>query len=132
MCLHLHTNRVITRRRVTPLPITPAIIKLVHTIAEQDRMPKGLKISNQFGTVLFDSSWIAEVDYNNEAFEDEDYDDNDHEPYDNHDDDDDNDYEDEEDNVDEMDPNEVAAILQDWTQNAGVHDQPQDTPVQAE
>jgi hypothetical protein len=90
-CLHLHTNRVITRRRVTPLPITPAIIKLVHTIAEQDGMPKGLKISNRFGTVLFYSSWIAGVDYNNKEFEDEDYDDNDHEPYDNHDDDDDND-----------------------------------------
>jgi hypothetical protein len=54
-------------------------------------MPKGLKISNRFGTVLFYSSWIAGVDYNNKEFEDEDYDDNDHEPYDNHDDDDDND-----------------------------------------
>jgi hypothetical protein len=110
-CLHLHINRVITRRRMTPLPIIPAIIKLVHTIAEQDGMPKGLKISNRFGTVLFDSSWIAGVDYNNEKFEDEDYDDNDHEPYDNHDDDDNSDYEDEEDNVDKTDPNEVADIL---------------------
>ncbi len=37
-------------------------------------MPKGLKISNRYGTVLFDSSWITGVDYDNEQFEDEDYD----------------------------------------------------------
>jgi hypothetical protein len=38
-CLHLQTNRVITRRRVTPLPITPVIITPFHKIAEQDEMP---------------------------------------------------------------------------------------------
>jgi hypothetical protein len=74
-CLHLQTNRVITRRRMTPVSITPAIITLVHTIAKQDGMPKGLKIINHYGTVLFDSSWIAGVDYDNEQFEDEDYND---------------------------------------------------------
>ena len=125
-----NTNRVITRRRVTPLPITPAIITLVHTIAEQDGMPKGLKISNRYGTVLFDSSWIAGVDYDNEQFEDEGYED---EPYDDDDDDDgddnDDDYDENGNNVDEMDSNEVADILQDRTQNAGVHE---DTPAQEE
>jgi hypothetical protein len=79
-CLHLQTNRVITHRRVTPLPTTPAIITLIHTIAKQDGMPRGLKISNCYGTVLFDSSWIAGVDYDNEQFEDEDYDDEPYEP----------------------------------------------------
>jgi hypothetical protein len=44
--LHLQMNRMITRRRVTPIPITPAIIKMVHRIAKQDGMPKGLKIDN--------------------------------------------------------------------------------------
>jgi hypothetical protein len=76
------------------------------------------------------------VDYNNQKFGDEDYKDDDHKPYkpyNNHDDDDDDDnYNDEEDNVDEMDPNEVNNILQDPTQNAGVHEQPQDTPAQEE
>ena len=31
-----------------------------------------------------------------------------------------------------MDPNEVAKILQDWTQNAGVYEQPHDTPEEEE
>jgi hypothetical protein len=122
-CLHLQTNRVITRRRVTPLLVTPAIVKLVHTIAENYGMPQGLKISNRYGTVLFDSSWIAGVDYNNEQFEDKDYNDKEYEPYnhDNNNDDDNNDDDDkEEEYQDQMDPNEVADILQDWTQNAGV------------
>jgi hypothetical protein len=74
-------NRMITRRRVTPIPITPAIIKMVHRIAEQDGMPKGLKITNHTGQVLYDSTWIAGVD-----------------------DDDD------EDMYDEMDPDAIAAL----------------------
>ena len=39
--LHLATNKVITRKRVTPVPITPAVIKIVHAIAEKENMPKG-------------------------------------------------------------------------------------------
>ena len=70
--LHLQTNRTITRRRVTPIPITPAILKMVHRIAANDGMPKGLKISNRTGQVLYDSTWIAGVDYDEEEFEDED------------------------------------------------------------
>jgi hypothetical protein len=135
-CLHLQTNRLITRRRVTPLPITPSIITLVHKIAEKDGMPKGLKITNRYGTILYDSSWIAGVDFDNEQFEDKDYDDD--EPYDNNDhdadddEDDDDNYDDNENNVDEMDPNEVANILQDWAQNLGVQGPPQDAPAQEE
>jgi hypothetical protein len=64
---------MITRRRVTPIPITPAIIKMVHRIAEQDGMPKGLKITNRTRQVLYDSTWIAGVDYDEDEFEDEDY-----------------------------------------------------------
>ena len=69
--MHLQTNRMITRRRVTPIPITPAIIKMVHLIAEQDGMPKGLKITNRTGQVLYDITWIAGVDYDENEFEDE-------------------------------------------------------------
>ncbi|KAG7349565.1 hypothetical protein IV203_012162 [Nitzschia inconspicua] len=32
--LHLATNRIITRRQVTPIPLTPAAIQAVHTLAE--------------------------------------------------------------------------------------------------
>jgi hypothetical protein len=136
-CLHLQTNRVITRRSVTPLPITPAIITLIHKIAEQDGMLQGLKIANRYGTILYDSSWIAGVDFDNEQFEEEDKDYDHDEPYDNNDhdaddDEDDDDYDDNENNVDEMDPNEVADILQDRAQNAGVQGPPQDAPAQQE
>jgi hypothetical protein len=62
-CLHLQTNRIITCSRVTPVPITPAIIVQVHAIAAQDDMPEGLKITNCYGTMLYDSSWIAGVGY---------------------------------------------------------------------
>jgi hypothetical protein len=64
-CLHLQRNRV----------ITPAIITLVHMIAKQDGMPRCLKISNRYGTVLFYSSWIAGVDYDNQQFKGKDYND---------------------------------------------------------
>ena len=102
-------NRMITRRRITPIPITPAIIKMVHHIAERDGMPKGLKITNHTGQVLYDSTWIAGVDYDEDQFEDEDYDQltatakvmkND----------DDDDDDDDDDMFDEMDPDEIAAL----------------------
>ncbi|KAG7371066.1 reverse transcriptase RNA-dependent DNA polymerase [Nitzschia inconspicua] len=70
--LHIATNRVITRRQVTPLPITPAVIKAVHQLAEDQGMPPGLKITSRNGPLLYDSAWIAGVDYDEEAFEDED------------------------------------------------------------
>ena len=72
--LHLPTNAVILRRRVTAIPITPSIIMQVHRIAEREGMPKGLKVHNRFGTLLYDSAWIAGVDYNEEQFDDDDYD----------------------------------------------------------
>ena len=69
--LHLPTNSIIRRRTVTPVPITPAIIKQVHTIAEQEDMPAGLKIKNRTGQVFYESEWIAGVDYDEEEFDDE-------------------------------------------------------------
>jgi hypothetical protein len=108
--LHLQTNRMITHRHVgvTPIPITPAIIKMVHCIAEQDGMPKGLKITNRTGQVLYDSTWIAGVDYDEDKFEDKDYDpysDEDEDSDDSNDDDDDD-----QDMYDEMDPEAIAAL----------------------
>jgi hypothetical protein len=95
---------MITRRQITPIPITPAIIKMVHRIAEQDGMPKGLKITNHTGQVLYDSTWIAGVDYDEDEFEDEDYHPSSDEDEDSDDDDDD------EDMYDEMDPDAIAAL----------------------
>jgi hypothetical protein len=98
---------MITRRRVTPIPITPAIIRMVHCIAEQDGMPKGLKITNHTGQVLYDSTWIAGVDYDEDEFEDEDYHPSSDEDEDSDDSDDDDD---DEDMYDEMDPDAIAAL----------------------
>jgi hypothetical protein len=105
--LHFQMNRMITRRHITPIPITPAIIKMVHRIAEQDGMPKGLKITKRTGQVLYDSTWIAGVDYDEDEFEDEDYHPSSDEDEDSDDRDDDDD---DEDMYDEMDPDAIAAL----------------------
>jgi hypothetical protein len=68
--LHLPTNSLITRRTITPLPLTPAIMNQVHALAVQENMSDGLKISNRTGQLFYDSAWIAGVHYDNEAFED--------------------------------------------------------------
>ena len=47
---------------------------MVHRIAHNDGMPKGLKITKHTGQVLYDSNWIAGVDYDEDQFDDEDYD----------------------------------------------------------
>jgi hypothetical protein len=62
--LHLQTNRVITRRKCTTIPVTPSVIQQVHALADADNMPEGLKIVNRQATTLFDSAWTAGVDYN--------------------------------------------------------------------
>ena len=102
--LHLPTNQLITRRTVTPIPITPAIIKQVHQLAEHDGMPKGLKITNRVGHVLFDNAWIAGVDYAEEEFDDEDYESSNEDETNNENDDD----LDEE--FDQMEPDEIIGL----------------------
>ncbi len=52
---------MITRHCIPPIPITPAIIKMIHRIAEKDGMPKGLKITNHTEQVLYNSTWIVVV-----------------------------------------------------------------------
>jgi hypothetical protein len=100
--LHLQTNKVITRPRVTPVPITPNIIAQVHAIAETDGMPKGLKIKNRTNRVLFDTTWSAGVDYD-EAFDDEDYDQDEEEEVEEEG--------EEEYEAEEIDENEIADLL---------------------
>jgi len=73
-CLHLPTNRIVTRGRVTPIPITSAVITQLHAIATRDRMPPGLKIQNRMNIVLYDSSWIPGVDFEDSDYEDDDSD----------------------------------------------------------
>ncbi len=78
--LHLPTNSVLTRRNVNPVPIKPGNIKHLHTLAEREGMPDGLKIENRTGQLFYNSAWITGVDYHEEEFEDdfeEDYEDED-------------------------------------------------------
>ena len=41
--LHLQTNKVVKRRQLTKVPITPSIINQVHALAVLDGMPEGQK-----------------------------------------------------------------------------------------
>ena len=61
--LHLQTNKVVKRRNLTKIPITPSIIKKVHALATLEDMPQGLKMINKADNVIFDSAFIAGVDY---------------------------------------------------------------------
>jgi Ran GTPase-activating protein (RanGAP) involved in mRNA processing and transport len=103
--LHLQTNNVVKRSNLTKIPITPSIIKQVlHALAELDEMPAGLKITNRANHVIFDSAWIAGVDYDEDLFHDDDH--NEEEDGDNNEDNED------EENYDEMDENDLPDILQ--------------------
>ena len=53
------------------MPITAQVIKTVEALAEADGM-KGLRIRSRTGQILYDSAWIAGVDYEDDA-DDEDY-----------------------------------------------------------
>ena len=102
--LHLQMNKVIMRRKLTPIPVTPHVIRQVHLIAEREDMPDGLKIENRTGIILYDSSWTAGVDYDPEAEDDnvdDDYEtDNETEESD----------EDDKEMYDTMDPDEIQAL----------------------
>ena len=54
MLLHLATNEYITRAKVTVVPVTQQVIDMVESIARHEKMPKGLKIANKFGDILYD------------------------------------------------------------------------------
>ncbi len=97
-----------------PIPITPVIIKQVDHIAKMNGMPEGLKITNHTGQVLYDSAWIAGVEYDEDEIEDQDYeeeeDKDDDSGYTNDSDDDHDD--DDNDWYDKMDPDEIAALAE--------------------
>jgi hypothetical protein len=106
------------RRNLTKVPITPSIIKQVHALAELDKMPRGLKTTNRANQVIFNSAWIAGVDYDEELFDDDidaDYDEEDNDEKNKNENDPNDQY-------DEMDENDMADILQ----------QPNDVPQETE
>ena len=73
-------------------------------------MPTSLKLMSRYGHVLYDATWIAGVDYDEELFEDDNYE-NDSDMSDkNSDEDSDDDNLGEE--FDEMDPDEITGLVQ--------------------
>jgi len=61
--LHLPTYKIISRSFCTKIPMTKQVIDHVNTIGSNQGMPTGLKIENRYKTTLYDSDWIAGVDY---------------------------------------------------------------------
>ena len=102
--MDIATKRVIARRKVTTIPITPTIIQAVESMAAKDGMT-GLKMRTNTGHILYDSSWITGVDY------DEDEDDLDYETEEEEED------SEEEEEYDEIDPEEIAEILNEEPEN---------------
>jgi hypothetical protein len=69
----LNSGRVITRARVTQIPITDVVVKAIECIAE-DQGFKSLKFKNCKGTIFHDADWIAGVDYDENLQQEDDYD----------------------------------------------------------
>jgi hypothetical protein len=61
--LDLRTGQTIKRRTVTTIPITSNVVDLIHKMAENNDMTANLKIETKSGTILYNSTWIAGVDY---------------------------------------------------------------------
>ena len=98
--LHLQTNKVVKCQILTKILITLSIIKPWTTF-----VPQGLKITNKSKNVIFNSSWIARADYDEEIVDNDKY-------YEEEDstDDENNDANDCE--YEKMDENELVDILQ--------------------
>jgi hypothetical protein len=69
----LNSGRVVTRARVTQIPVTDVVIKAIKRIAE-DQGFKSLKFKNQTGIIFHNADWIAGVDYDENTQQEDDYD----------------------------------------------------------
>ncbi|KAL7570585.1 hypothetical protein ACA910_017636 [Epithemia clementina (nom. ined.)] len=139
--LDIRTNRVINRGSFTVVPITQNIIELVHSLSERDNLPTGLKIATRTGHIIYNSTWIAGVDYNesnesNESESNESNESNSNEEEDDEDEDEDYIYEadeDEEHNFDELEPEEIYELANSQEQQELEQDDPseEDDPNEA-
>jgi hypothetical protein len=69
----LNLGRVITRARVTQIPVTDVVVKAIEQIAE-DHGFKSLKFKNCKGAIFQYADWIAGVDYDESIQQEDDYD----------------------------------------------------------
>ena len=119
--MDLHTGHLITRSKVTVLPITASAIARVDELGFAQGFKK-LVFKNRHGIYLPDADWIAGVDYAPPNVYDEQDDANDDE-YHEEDNEDDDDYE------EEIDPNEIADLLYEGREqqpNPNVANEPDD------
>jgi hypothetical protein len=56
--LHLPTNKIVTQRNLTPLPITKSILNYITAIVTNKGMPIDLKIHSKSDSLLYDLAWI--------------------------------------------------------------------------
>ena len=78
-CLfNLVTSSVITRRKVTKVPMTNSVIAMVERLAYADGMTKFV-LHSKDGHLFYDSTWIAGVDYTEADYYDDIYQDPDYE-----------------------------------------------------
>jgi hypothetical protein len=63
--LHLPTNRTITRKNITEIPVNKEIVKQVNCFARQENMVRGLKILTHNNTALYNLTLLAGVDDDN-------------------------------------------------------------------
>lgn len=130
--LDLRTERIITRRHVTPIPITQNVIDIVHAMATRHNMTAGIKVQTKAGITLYDSTWIAGVDYEDD--QDPEYDgDPEYQPTNEAQDESESQSEpesdDEADDMDEIDPNELFDILKEQGTNPVAREQENDIEV---
>jgi hypothetical protein len=69
---NLYSGRVITKARVTQIPVTDVIIKAIEQFTE-DQGFKLLKFKNRKGAIFHDADWIAGVDYDENIQQEDDY-----------------------------------------------------------
>ena len=60
--MDLYTGRILRVPRVQIMPITPQVIQQVENLAERQKI-KSFKIKNRRGVLIYDSDWLAGVDY---------------------------------------------------------------------
>ena len=66
--MDLNSGRVITRRKVTEIPVTELVIKAIEQMAYNEGF-KSLKFKNRCGVIFHDTDWIAGVDYDRNDLE---------------------------------------------------------------
>jgi hypothetical protein len=67
--LHLQTNFKIICHSITQVPMATSIMHQVHTLAANEGLPEGLKITHRTWHTFYDHAWLAGVDYHHNIHE---------------------------------------------------------------